>query len=118
MNLTLKITSTTPKAELSELLRLPLGLDIWEVKADRMQSLIKDVHGMTNVAQQTSQLYPTAGDPPTGPAAFTTLSNCVRATLTEAALSFRPTRFKLSGRKISRLPWSLSDTFLSPNHIC
>jgi hypothetical protein len=174
LNLILKVTSTTPKAELSELLRHPLGLDIWEVKADhlvlgagepqahrlqqigytvdqlhqtaslletfaaaeaksivdpadlnrtvtladRMQSLIKDVHGMTNVAQPASQLYPTAGDPPTGPMAFTTLSNCVRATLTEAALSFRPTRFKLRGRKISRLPWSLSDTFLSPNHIC
>lgn len=30
--------------------------------AERMQKLIRDVHGTTYTAQQSSQLYPTAGD--------------------------------------------------------
>src|SRR5215831_7769338 len=34
MNLILKVTSTSPRARLSQLLHLPLGLDIWEVKPD------------------------------------------------------------------------------------
>jgi carboxypeptidase T len=36
MNLILRITSTDPRAPLSQLLQLPLGLDLWEVKPDHM----------------------------------------------------------------------------------
>lgn len=34
MNLILKLTSTNPRVPLSQLLHLPLGLDVWEVKPD------------------------------------------------------------------------------------
>jgi carboxypeptidase T len=34
MNLVLKVTSTHPRAPLSQLLHAPLGLDVWEVKPD------------------------------------------------------------------------------------
>ena len=34
MNLILKVTSTHPRAPLSQLLHAPLGLDVWEVKPD------------------------------------------------------------------------------------
>ena len=34
MELIVKVTSATPTTPLSDLLRLPLGLDIWEVKPD------------------------------------------------------------------------------------
>src|SRR2546426_8832912 len=34
MKLILKITSTKPGAPLSDVLRLPIGLDIWEAKPD------------------------------------------------------------------------------------
>lgn len=36
MNLILKVTSTDPRAPLSDLLHLPLGLDVWEVKPDHV----------------------------------------------------------------------------------
>jgi carboxypeptidase T len=36
MNLILKVTSVSPRARLSQLLHLPLGLDIWEVKSDHI----------------------------------------------------------------------------------
>ena len=36
MNLILQVTSTTPRLPLSELLRQPLGLDVWEVKPDHL----------------------------------------------------------------------------------
>lgn len=36
MDLVLKVTTTTPRAPLSQLRDLPLGLDIWEVKADHL----------------------------------------------------------------------------------
>ena len=36
MNLILHVTSTTPRLPLSELLRQPLGLDVWEVKSDHL----------------------------------------------------------------------------------
>jgi carboxypeptidase T len=34
MNLILRLTSTDPRAPLPDLLQLPLGLDVWEVKPD------------------------------------------------------------------------------------
>lgn len=34
MNLILKLTSTNPRVPLSQMLHLPLGLDVWEVKPD------------------------------------------------------------------------------------
>ena len=40
----------------------PVDFERIEKLAKRMQELIKDVHGMTYVAQQSSKLYPTAGD--------------------------------------------------------
>src|SRR4051812_23611940 len=36
MEMIVKVTSATPAAPLSDLLRLPLGLDIWEVKPDHL----------------------------------------------------------------------------------
>src|SRR5262245_28416979 len=36
MNLILQVTSTTPRLPLSELLRQPLGVDVWEVKPDHL----------------------------------------------------------------------------------
>jgi carboxypeptidase T len=36
MNLILQVTSTNPRLPLSELLRQPLGLDVWEVKPDHV----------------------------------------------------------------------------------
>ncbi len=36
MTLILKVTSTNPQVPLSQLLELPLGLDVWEVKPDHV----------------------------------------------------------------------------------
>jgi len=36
MNLILRVTSTDPRAALSDLLHLPLGLDVWEVQPDHV----------------------------------------------------------------------------------
>jgi carboxypeptidase T len=36
MKLILKVTSTNPRVRLAQLLQLPLGLDVWEVKADHV----------------------------------------------------------------------------------
>src|SRR5919199_504183 len=36
MNLILQVTSTNPRVPLSQLLHLPLGLDMWEVKPDHI----------------------------------------------------------------------------------
>jgi len=36
MNLIVQVTSSDPRAALSDLLRLPLGLDVWEVKPDHV----------------------------------------------------------------------------------
>lgn len=40
----------------------PVDRDNMLTLAERMQKLIRDVHGTTYTAQQSSQLYPTAGD--------------------------------------------------------
>jgi carboxypeptidase T len=40
----------------------PVDRDTMLTLAERMQKLIRDVHGTTYTAQQSSQLYPTAGD--------------------------------------------------------
>jgi len=40
----------------------PVDRDNMRTLAERMQKLIRDVHGTTYTAQQSSQLYPTAGD--------------------------------------------------------
>ena len=36
MDLIVKVSSSGPRAPLSELLSLPLGLDVWEVKPDNL----------------------------------------------------------------------------------
>jgi hypothetical protein len=36
MTLILKVTSTDPRVPLSQLLQLPLGLDVWEVTPDHI----------------------------------------------------------------------------------
>jgi carboxypeptidase T len=36
MNLIVKVSSTNPRAPLSDLLRLPMGLDVWEVKPEHL----------------------------------------------------------------------------------
>ncbi len=36
MSVIAKVTSTSPRAPLSQLLTAPLGLDVWEVRADHL----------------------------------------------------------------------------------
>jgi carboxypeptidase T len=62
MELIVKVTPTSPRASLSRLLTIPLGLDVWEVKADHvvLQADEPQVDRLRQMGYDIEQLYETA----------------------------------------------------------
>ena len=62
MELIVKVTPTSPRASLSRLLNIPLGLDVWEVKADHvvLQADEPQVDRLRQMGYDIEQLYEAA----------------------------------------------------------
>jgi carboxypeptidase T len=61
MSVIAKVTSTSPRAPLSQLLTAPLGLDVWEVKADHLvlQATEAQAERLQHMGYDVEQLYET-----------------------------------------------------------
>ena len=62
MNLIVKVSSETPRAPLLQLLRVPLGLDVWEVKPDYLVLRANEaqVHRLEQIGYRVAQLHETS----------------------------------------------------------
>ena len=62
MNLIVKVSSETPRAPLLQLLHVPLGLDVWEVKPDHLvlRATEAQVHRLEQIGYRVAQLHETA----------------------------------------------------------
>jgi carboxypeptidase T len=61
MNLIVRVSSDTPRASLLQLLQLPLGLDVWEVKSDYvvLRASEPQVHRLHQMGYKVVQLHET-----------------------------------------------------------
>ena len=61
MNLIVKVSSETPRAHLLQLLHIPLGLDVWEVKPDHLvvRATEAQVHRLEQIGYRVAQLHET-----------------------------------------------------------
>jgi carboxypeptidase T len=61
VNLIVKVSSETPRASLLQLLHVPLGLDVWEVKPDHLvvRATEAQVHRLEQIGYRVAQLHET-----------------------------------------------------------
>jgi carboxypeptidase T len=61
VNLIVKVSSETPRAPLLQLLHIPLGLDVWEVKPDHLvvRATEAQVHRLEQIGYRITQLHET-----------------------------------------------------------
>jgi carboxypeptidase T len=61
VNLIVKVSSETPRAPLLQLLHIPLGLDVWEVKPDHLvvRATEAQVHRLEQIGYRVAQLHET-----------------------------------------------------------
>jgi carboxypeptidase T len=61
VNLIVKVSSETPRAPLLQLLHIPLGLDVWEVKPDHLEVRATEaqVHRLEQIGYRVAQLHET-----------------------------------------------------------
>jgi carboxypeptidase T len=61
VNLIVKVSSETPRAPLLQLLHIPLGLDVWEVKPDHLvvRATEAQVHRLVQIGYRVAQLHET-----------------------------------------------------------
>lgn len=62
MNLIVRVSSETPRAPLLQLLQVPLGLDVWEVKPDYLvlRASEAQVHRLEQIGYRVAQLHETS----------------------------------------------------------